>query len=481
MKAGLSCEQAQQMAAFLYAKSGSRGENSTSVSWLSGEELNMLTRADNSRLRLLAQKSGWPVTEIILRLMQERAASGGPRGTLLAVCPNSEAVLRAAIRAARAWNSPMCFAATLNQVDLDGGYTGYRPNSLIGAIRKEVEEVGFQGPVIVGLDHGGPWLRDKHSSEGWNLQRTMTAVKASMRACLEAGYDLLHVDPTVDRSLPPGEAVPIHTVVDRTLEIISYVECLRREQDYPAISYEVGTEEVHGGLANLHSFVSFLLGIRDGLRERGLSDVWPVLVVGKVGTDLHTTQFDPSVARNLAEIAGAFGSLIKGHYTDYVSNPQEYPRVGMGGANVGPEFTQVEYEALLELYGRETQTGATEPSRMMEELRNAVIGSNRWRKWLSDAEQGLAFDALDHARQAWLIRTGSRYVWADERVRCARQKLYLNLHHAGVDGENFVLERIVNAIGKYLRAFNLVDFNDFVVKRAPEIVTLERGLRIQPI
>ena len=44
--------------------------------------------------------------------------------TLLAVCPNSEAVLEAAVKVAAANNMPMLFAATLNQVDRDGGYTG---------------------------------------------------------------------------------------------------------------------------------------------------------------------------------------------------------------------------------------------------------------------------------------------------------------------------------------------------------------------
>jgi hypothetical protein len=40
------------------------------------------------------------------------------------------------------------------------------------------------------------------------------------------------------------------------------------------------------------------------------------------------------------------GSYIKGHYTDDVANPEEYPLCGMGAANVGPEFTISEYRAL---------------------------------------------------------------------------------------------------------------------------------------
>lgn len=39
-------------------------------------------------------------------------------------------------------------------------------------------------------------------------------------------------------------------VVERTVELIAHVERFRRAKGLPAISYEVGTEEVHGGLAD---------------------------------------------------------------------------------------------------------------------------------------------------------------------------------------------------------------------------------------
>lgn len=51
--------------------------------------------------------------------------------TLLAVCPNSELVTRAAVRAASQAGAPLLLAATLNQVDLDGGYTGWTPQALV--------------------------------------------------------------------------------------------------------------------------------------------------------------------------------------------------------------------------------------------------------------------------------------------------------------------------------------------------------------
>ena len=86
-------------------------------------------------------------------------------------------------------------------------------------------------------------------------------------------------------------------VAERTIELIAHAEKFRTLTGYPRISYEVGTEEVHGGLADLQIFKRFLELLKQGLKKENLEEVWPCFVVGKVGTDLHTSTFDPSVAQ----------------------------------------------------------------------------------------------------------------------------------------------------------------------------------------
>ena len=150
----------------------------------------------------------------------------------------------------------------------------------------------------------------------------MSAVKHSFEAAIEAGFDLIHVDPTVDITLNGTQQISIETVAERTIELISHTERFRTTNKYPRISYEVGTEEVHGGLADLDTFKRFLELLKHGLKKEGIEEIWPCFVVGKVGTDLHTSTFDPLVARQLTEIAVSYGSLIKGHYSDNVTNPE---------------------------------------------------------------------------------------------------------------------------------------------------------------
>jgi tagatose-1,6-bisphosphate aldolase non-catalytic subunit AgaZ/GatZ len=411
-----------------------------------------MVRADESRVREWAQRLGVPLADAILRALRESFADPGPVPTVLAICPNSEAVVKASIRAAKEADAPLFFAATLNQVDLDGGYTGWTQADFVRLVRELVAAEGYSGPVVVGLDHGGPWLKDVQARERWPLERAMQGVRESLAACLDAGYDLLHVDPTVDRTLPPGQPLPIEVVVERTLELMAFAESHRRQRGFAPVSYEVGTEEVHGGLADLTVFRAFLEGLKRGLAARGLGDVWPCFVVGKVGTDLHTTEFDPAVARALVAAARPYGCAIKGHYTDSVSNPEAYPEAGMGGANVGPEFTEAEYQALADLAGREA-AGAR--SGILEALRDAVVASGRWEKWRLPDEQGKDFSELSPERQGWLVRTGCRYIWSQPEVVAARQRLYANLEAAGERAEDFVLGRIGAVIHKYFRAFRL--------------------------
>ncbi len=410
---------------------------------------------DSTLIRRSARETGVPVCDAILRGVQR----AGRHATLLAVCPNSEAVLRASVESAKDADAPLVFAATLNQVDLDGGYTGWTQAAFVERARNEVREIGFDGPVIVGLDHGGPWLKDLHSREQWPFEKTWTALKDSLTACIESGYDLLHIDPTVDRDLPGGESMPVELVVERTVELIAHAETERTWLGKARVSYEVGTEEVHGGLADTGAFRSFLEGLKTALAERGLEGIWPCFVVAQVGTNLHTTSFEPEMARSLVEIAAEYGSWIKGHYTDYVTNPEEYPETGIGGANVGPEFTDREYETLVELCRLEEDARPQNPSGLRAALERAVAESGRWKKWLQPDEKGKPFAELDPERRYWLVRTGCRYIWSAPAVVDARDRLSTNLSPHGVDAKARVVDRIKTCMREYYRTFGLEGIN----------------------
>jgi D-tagatose-1,6-bisphosphate aldolase subunit GatZ/KbaZ len=393
------------------------------------------------------------IKELILRRVQ-----GKPPITLLAVCPNSSAVLEAAVRAAAINRSVMLFAATLNQVDFESSYTGWTPAEFVHEMREYAEKYEWEGPLYACLDHGGPWLKDLHTLAQLSYTETMDKVKTSISACVAAGYKLLHIDPTVDRTLPADQQVPLELVVRRTVELIQHAERERITLGLPKISFEVGTEEVHGGLVDIRRFEHFIDLLRAELDKKKLSHCWPCLLVAQIGTDLHTTAFKPEAAQRLFDILAPRGSLVKGHYTDWVETPEQYPAFGVGAANVGPEFTAEEFSALDEL-GHQEKTRCTRlpESNFMDILRTVVVESGRWEKWLLPDEKGLAFHELKENRKVWLLKTGSRYIWTDPRVMDARVMLYRNLEEMGINAHAYVVGRITHVIEKYIRAFNLPD------------------------
>ncbi len=409
-------------------------------------------------IQSLAEQNSRPVTAYLIDQIRTRFKN---KVTLLAVCPNSEAVTRAALEASKEANAPMLFAATLNQVDTDGGYTGWTPRDLVDYVNQYSAKIGLQSPVLPCLDHGGPWLKDSHTRDKLSLEESMTEVKRSLEACIDAGYELLHIDPTVDRTIPGDDPIPIDLVAERTLELIIHSENYRESKKLPKVAYEVGTEEVHGGLANMNSFNRFLALLDAGLKNNSLEHAWPCFVVGKVGTDLHTSFFEMETARNLTAQTLPYGALIKGHYSDYVDNPEDYPLSGMGGANVGPEFTEEEFIALMELIRLEDKTGMN--SGLYNALEAAVISSNRWQKWLQKDEIGKDFHNLTQQRKEWLMRTCSRYIWTHPDVVSARKTLYENLRDYR-NADEYVVWTIKKAILKYYHKFNLINFNDRVAE-----------------
>lgn len=372
--------------------------------------------------------------------------AGDAAYTLLAVCPTSDAVLRGALQAAGLARAPLLIAATRNQVDVDGGYTGWTPQALVARIRAICAHLPHAPPVTVCVDHGGPWCKDAEHEAGVSWADAEAATQASIQAALDAGYRYVHIDATND---PHGDSPPrVADMVDRTRALLMWTETYRRAQGMPGITYEVGVEEVAPPAvadpeARLGTF----------LRELGAAlpdDVAPTFAVGDVGTVFGTGRFDAAHARQVVAQVREQGMLVKAHYSDFVDALDAYPRCGIGGANIGPGLSAVEYESLCELEQLAESIGAT-PT-WHDALRTALVESERWRKWV---DHDGPFEALDATTQATLLKTGSRYVWTHPSVEAARATLYEQVGRYR-DADAFVVWRQRRAVMDMLHALNLV-------------------------
>ncbi len=422
----------------------------------------MRSHLDGCEIRKRAIEGNVPITSFMLRFSNY---GNGSNFTLLAVNANSVLTVKSALHTAKRFNSPITFITTLNQVDLDGGYTGWTQYEFVKIVSKEKDSIGFDGPIILASDHYGPWLKDRHVAEKWSYQECIEWLKKSIEACIDVGYDLLHIDMTKDTELPKGKVPDVDSIVERTVEMIDFSEEVRKSKGLPKIDYEVGTEEVSGGLTSIERFEEFLAKLKRRLNEKHLN-VWPCFVVGDIGTSLYNPSFEYDRARELVKVASKYDCHVKGHYTDFVKNLELYPKAGIGGANVGPKFTQVEFDALERLESMEQNLLSKHDifaSKFMETLYNAILESGRWKKWLLKNEEGKRFEQLSKKRRRWLLQTGARYVWMKDDVKKAREILYNNLKLYGIDGEKLVLNSLNRCMSRFFRAFNLENLNNRIL------------------
>jgi D-tagatose-1,6-bisphosphate aldolase subunit GatZ/KbaZ len=383
------------------------------------------------------------------------------RITLLSVSPNSPAVLEAAVRCAAQHNTPMLFSASLNAVDCDGGYTTWSPADFVYQMYSYAHKYAWRGPLYPCLEHCGPWLKDSHITANLGYEQAMLETKLSLAACVSAGYQLIHIDTTIDRRLPPSQMMQVERMAPRTIELIQYAEEVRNRCTLSPIAYEAASEEVQGGLVNFNKFQIFLSNLRSSMSSLRLMEAWPVFFVADVGTGLFKSEFSPASANRVYTATAPTGALAMAHYTDWVDDPSLYPQAGVGCANLGAELTAEEVHALQDLCEHETEVlaGNTQiaPSNFLETLEQAVIASQCWKKWLPAEEKDKEFADLGLPRQIRLIEGLAHYVWGEPSVKAARQNLYDNLSSVMTDPQSYVVDRIVAVIEKYISAFNMHD------------------------
>jgi len=412
-----------------------------------------------------------PVRELLSKL-----TAAGRSCTLLGVGPVSPTVVRGTFEACRNYDCPPIFIASRNQVDLESLGHGY----LMGGMdqKKFVElvhtvggEVGYAGPIYICRDHGGPWQRNVELDERYEVDRAMEIAKVSFRADIEAGFNYLHIDPT---KCP--HPFTQDQLVEWTVELMAFCEEVRRSLGAGEIDYEVGTEDIQGGLTTDETFGEFLTKLTARLKADDLPA--PTTIVGQTGTlckvDHNVGHFSQDQTRRLVKIAADCGIGFKEHNGDYLSAAtcRIHPELGVSGMNVAPEFGLVETDACLHLAALEAKlvgegwVAEDQASGFKELIRERTFADSPWGKWMTDEIKALPAERIeaDDALRLLISRVCGHYVYPMPAVAQARKTLFANIdRHKLVDSaEQFVTSRVREAIEYYLEPFALKGVNSLI-------------------
>lgn len=399
--------------------------------------------------------------------MIELTAQGRP-STLIGIGPMSPNLLQATFELARDCDFPPMFIASRNQVDLDelgGGYVnGWDQFRFAADIKAAAEAVGYEGDYYLCRDHGGPWQRDGERNAHLPEDEAMVLARMSYKADLEAGFDLLMIDPTKD-PYQIGKVIPLDVVLSRTVDLIQYCEDERRALGLPEIGYEVGTEETNGGLTSTEKYQEFIERLKVELGARGLP--MPTFIVGQTGTLTRLTEqvghYDFDNAVSLAKMAASYGVGLKEHNCDYLDDITMliHAPTGVTASNVAPQFGTEETRALLrlaELEGKLAEKGlVSEPSRLRDVLLERAILTERWRKWMVGEDTKLTVEQIfaDPEKALVILDIAGHYTFNEEPVKAEVAKNAANLAACHIDAQRYAVDCIKRSIRQFVEGYNL--------------------------
>lgn len=412
--------------------------------------------------------SKFPIKKTIESLLELQES--GESATLLGIGPMSRNCVQATLELSNEDNYPVMFIASRNQVDADelgGGYVnGWNQFSFAEAVREVAAEINYDNMYYLCRDHGGPWQRDKERNDHLPVEEAMELGKKSYVADIEAGFDLLMIDPTKD-PFEVGKVVPLNTVIDRTVELIEFCERERISRDLPEIGYEVGTEETNGGLTSTETYETFILKLSEELKKRNLP--MPTFIVGQTGTLTRKTEqvgtFNFNNALELAQMAKKYGVGLKEHNGDYLDDVSllEHIPSQITATNVAPQYGTEETRAYLKLATVEKRlenNGLIEKSsKVRETLLIKAIESERWRKWMIGDQKDLTVEQIlksdDEELRNEILDIAGHYTFNNDEVKAEIEKMYINLKGNNIDGQRFVIDHIKRPIRDYAEAYNL--------------------------
>lgn len=373
------------------------------------------------------------------------------RCTLLGVGPMSLNCVDAAIELANDFEVPIMLIASRRQIDSAEFGGGYVNSWTTASFADYVIDNDRKGKIILARDHGGPWQSEKETNDRMSLRRAMESAKLSYRADIDAGFQILHIDPSVDIHSKPN----VDEILDRIYELYEYCWIYAQKTGKEVI-FEIGTEEQSGSTNTLEELEYSLNHIQRFCKKENLP--FPSFVVIQTGTRVKETRnvgsFDSPirVAGEVAveiqlpkviEICNRLNVFMKEHNADYLSDEslQWHPRFGIHAANVAPEFGVAETKALL---------AALENNKLgtlAERFNKIVVDSHKWQKWLLPNST---------ASELEYVQIAGHYNFAHPEVIEIKKEASAFLKKKDIDLDGYLKTCVKDSIMRYLKNFKLV-------------------------
>ena len=366
--------------------------------------------------------------------------------TLLCIGPMSKNCVDATIELADQYKSPLMLIASRRQIDSEQFGGGYVENWTTKEFSDYVRSNDINKNIILARDHGGPWQNELEKTKNMSLKDAMQSAKDSYRADIDAGFQMLHIDPSIDIHLKPNA----DQILERVYELYDFCWSYAQQKNQDII-FEIGTEEQSGSNNSKEELEYTLENMRKFCKNNKLP--FPSFVVIQSGTRVMETKnigsFDSPIRvanelppeiqiPQMIDICNKYGILMKEHNTDYLSTDslRWQPRLGIHAANVAPEFGVAETKAFIDIL---KEGGHID---LVDEFLKISYESMKWKKWMLKNT-----DTNDTDRAI----IAGHYVFSSNEFIDLKAKALKKIDNLEV----FLKNKVKESILRYMNAFSL--------------------------
>lgn len=374
------------------------------------------------------------------------------RCTLLGVGPMSKNCVDAAIELSNDYEIPIMLIASRRQIEAAQFGGGYANNWSTEEFTEYVIERDKKGKIILSRDHGGLWQNNFEKEGNYSIRKAMETAKKSFQIDIESGFELIHIDTSVDIFGKPS----INEVLQRLFELYEF--CWRcAEKINRNIIFEIGTEEQSGTTFDPYALEYNLSEVFSFCDKNNLTK--PTFVVVQIGTCVKETRnvgsFDSPIriegelpaeiqVPKIIEICNKYNLLMKVHNTDYLSDEALiwHPRLGIHAANVAPECGVTETRAFL------TVLEENKFYDLKERFVELAYKSRKWEKWMLPDTKA--------SKEEMAIIAG-HYQYSDPQYSEIKMLVKNRLNYNGDELDRYLKDAVKKCIIRYLKHFRLID------------------------
>ncbi len=375
------------------------------------------------------------------------------RVTLLNIGPMSKNLVDVSIEISDKFDLPLTLIASRRQIDSKEFSGGYVNNWDTLTFSRYVKKRSKRKKIFLARDHGGPWQNNLEINNKYNLKSAMESAKRSFKSDIDAGFDFLHLDTSID---PSSKRIKNSELFDRLFDLYEYCYSYSRSKK-KYIDFEVGTEEQSGSTNTPYELDYNLKKINNFCKNNKITK--PTYVVVQAGTKVMEMQnvgsFESFIRPKnetpveiqlpkMIKICEKNDMMMKEHNTDYLTNESLswHPKIGIHAANVAPEFGVIETKAIITLMKK------LKLNRLVNEFLEISYNSLKWEKWMLKNSKATKVEKS--------IISG-HYIFSKPEVKVILNKLNLECNKKlMINSNRFIKDEIRKSILRYLTNFNML-------------------------